>query len=119
MAEFPKLRTGAVAQYPTSRSLAFSTRVVEFIDGAEQRYQDWSGKARKWKIRLELLDESEMAAIEEFFIASAGRTASFAFTDPNDNAIYPDCSFDDDSLSLEFEGEMRGKTTLTVKENRS
>lgn len=119
MVEFPKLRTGAIAQYPTSRSLKFSTRVIEFVDGAEQRYREWSGRARSWEIRLELLDEAEMAAIEEFFVASAGRTASFAFTDPSDNVTYPDCSFETDSLSLEFEDEMRGKTTLTVKENRS
>lgn len=118
MAEFPKLRTGAVAQYPTSRSLIFSTRVIEFVDGAEQRYREWDARLRRWEIRLGLLDEAEMSAIEEFFIARRGRADSFEFNDPNENVTYPDCSFETDSLSLEFEGEGRGKTTLIIKENR-
>jgi hypothetical protein len=118
MAEFPKLRTGVVAQYPAARNIAFFTHVVEFVDGTDQRYRGWAGPLRRWEIRLDLLDESEMAGIEEFFIANGGRAASIAFTDPSDNTTYPDCSFESDSLTLEYEDELRGKAKLVITGNR-
>ena len=39
MSAFPKLKTGAVAQYPASRALSQATEVVRFLDGTEQRYR--------------------------------------------------------------------------------
>ena len=43
MSDFPKLRTGVVAQYPATRELRFSTSVTSFLDGSEQRYRDLRG----------------------------------------------------------------------------
>ncbi len=119
MAEFPKLKTGAVTQYPAARRLTFMNQVVEFLDGDEQRYRDSEGPARQWSIQLEMLDESETAALEEFFRSQDGRFGSFAFTDPMDGATYADCSLEADEFNLELEEEMRAKTSLTVRENRS
>ena len=117
MANFPVLKSGAVAQYPMTRALEYSTRVFRFLDGTEQRFRDHKRPVRTWVIRLELLDEAEMAAIEDFFLSEQGRLGSFSFTDPRDGAVYPDCSLESDAVELDYRETMRGTTMLTVKEN--
>jgi hypothetical protein len=118
MASFPTLKTGVVAQYPCGRMAQFSTTVGRFLDGSEQRFQGYGTLLRKWAIRLELLDESELATIGSFFAAQNGRGGSFTFTDPWDGTVYANCSFDTDTLSLEFGDKLNGQTSVVVKENR-
>ena len=118
MADFPKLKTGAVMQYPAARQRHFSTHILQFVDGEEQRYRNSNGPLRRWIIRLEMLDESELGSIEEFFSTQQGQYASFTFTDPNDGVEYADCSLADDELLMDFQSEMQGSTTLVVRENR-
>jgi hypothetical protein len=118
MASFPVLKTGVVAQYPFGRIRQFSTNVCRFLDGSEQRFLWYGPQLHKWVINLQLLDESELAVIESFFAAQNGRAGTFVFTDPWDGSVYPSCSFDSDSLNLEFGDTFRGRTSVTVKENR-
>lgn len=119
MSDFPLLKTGAVMQYPARKALTFSTRVLRFVDGSEQRFRQFGAPLRRWVIHLELLDEAEMSALEEFFRARQGAYGDFSFTDPWEGVEYPNCSFDQDEAGWEFVGEARGGTTLVVKENRS
>ena len=119
MASFPTLKTGAVAQYPAERTRQFSTQVLRFLDGSEQRFRRYGSPLRRWTIRLELLDESELAAFGEFFAAQGGRAGTFSFVDPWDGAVYPNCSFGEDALGLEFGSQMRGRTVMTIRENRN
>jgi hypothetical protein len=119
MANFPSLKTGAVAQYPATRRTRYQNQALRFVDGTEQRYRDCSGPLRRWEIRLSQLDEGEMAALEEFFTANQGAYGSFAFTDPFDGATYPDCSLEADALGLTGVAEMSSTASLTVIENRS
>jgi hypothetical protein len=119
MATFPQLKTGAVAQYPATKALRYQNQTVRFVDGTEQRYRDSAGPMHQWVINLTELDESEMAAFEQFFQANQGRLASFAFTDPWDGTEYANCSLGCDQLDLSSLAEMSGKTSLTVIENRS
>jgi len=42
------------------------------------------GRCNRWEIRLAALDESEMAALEQFFLDNQGGFGNFAFTDPWD-----------------------------------
>jgi hypothetical protein len=118
MATFPQLKTGAVAQYPASKILRFQNQTVRFLDGSEQRYRDAAGPLHQWTIRLSELDESEMAALEQFFDDNQGRLGSFAFTDPWDGTEYPNCSLASDELTLSSLAEMRGQASVTVIENR-
>lgn len=118
MATFPKLKTNAVAQYPATKGLHFQNQVLRFVDGTEQRYRDAPGPLHQWVIRLSELDETEMAALEQFFLANQGRFASFAFTDPWDGSQYANCSLAGDGMELTAVGAMSGNTTLTVVENR-
>ena len=118
MATFPKLKTAAVAQYPATKTVVYSNRALRFLDGQEQRYRDSAGPLHRWEIRLNELDEGEIAAIDGFFWTNQGRLGSFTFTDPWDGTAYSNCSLARDELDLTSLGEMRGKTALTVIENR-
>lgn len=119
MPALPRLKTDAVAQYPARRETRYRNHVVRYLDGTEQRYRELGPALRSWVIRLDLLDEAELAAIEEFFLSQQGRAGSFSFVDPWDDVEYADCSFLDESFEMELSGEMRGRTRLTVRQNRS
>ncbi len=119
MATFPALKTGAVAQYGSTRTRRFSTQIFRFLDGSEQRFQEYGAPLRRWTIRLSLLDEAEMAELESFFATQGGRAGTFAFPDPWDGTVYANCSFDDDQIALLYAGQARGSASVTVKENRS
>ncbi len=106
-------------QYPAERRLRFANQVLRFVDGSEQRYREFADSLRSWVISLSLLDEGEAAALEEFFLANQGAFGSFAFRDPWDGTEYPDCSLASDSLALVLSGEMKGATSLVVRQNRS
>jgi len=119
VATFPSLKTGAVAQYPSDRQQNFSTQVFRFLDGSEQRFPAYGATLRQWVIRLDLLDELELENLEQFFEDEGGRAGTFSFTDPWDGTVYASCSFGSDDLALQFEDMARGKTQVTVKENRA
>jgi hypothetical protein len=118
-ATFPTLRTGAVAQYPATKATLYSTYVVRFLDGSDQRYRQFTPFLRRWSIRLDRLDEAELNALEQFFIAQQGRFATFAFVDPWTQVTIPSCSVDQDSLEFQLSGEALGATSLVVIENRT
>jgi phage-related protein len=118
MANFPTLKTGAVAQYPADRTRQFSTQVFRFLDGSEQRFPGYGAALRQWTIRLDLLDEAELSNLQGFFLSEEGRAGSFTFTDPWDGTVYSNCRFGSDTLALQFLGPQNGVTHVTVKENR-
>jgi hypothetical protein len=103
-----------VAQYPAVRELRLQNESVRFLDGTLQRYRDYSGLRMRWVIRLDLLDEGEIAAIEEFFGAVEGRYTTFTFTDPWDGEEYTGCRLDADTAEMVAVGEMQNSTILTV-----
>lgn len=119
MTTFPKLKTNAVMQYPAARGLQFATEVVRFVDGSEQRYRNFGAPLRRWTIRLDLLDETELARLDEFFTEMQGSFGTFLFMDPRDGREYPGCSLEQESLEIALNGEMRGRTELVVRENRT
>ena len=117
MATFPKLKTNAIAQYPVTRRAQYQNQTVRFVVGSDQRYRDSGGARLEWDIQFSELDEGELAAIEEFFLASQGAFGSFTFTDPWDGQVYNNCSVAADDLALATVAEMRGSTKLTVVRN--
>jgi hypothetical protein len=119
MADFPILKTGSVMQYPASSSIRYSNQLLQFVDGGEQCYRDFPAPLREWVIRLDLLDEAELAGLEKFFLDQEGQFGSFEFIDPKDSTVYPDCSLMIDDLNFTVDGERRGRTTLVLRENRS
>jgi Conserved hypothetical protein 2217 (DUF2460) len=114
MAQFPKLKTGAVAQYPIVREARLRNDGVRFLDGSYQRYRDAGAVRRRWTIQLDVLEEGEMASMEEFFLAVQGAYTTFTFTDPWDGHDYENCRLESDEVGLVALEELRGSTTLTV-----
>jgi phage-related protein len=119
MITFPALKTGAVMQYPATKSIDYRNQVLRFLDGAEQRYRDCKSALHTWVVRLDLLDETEMNSLEQFFLSRQGVYGSFSFVDPWDNTPYPDCSLDNDVLDLKFYDIARGTTSVVIRENRT
>lgn len=119
MSDFPILKTGAVLQYPAAQTLAFSTHVMRFVDGSEQRCPLFGSPIRKWGIRLDLLDEQELRRMELFFDEQQGQTQDFSFTDPWSGTVYPSCHVEGGEIALEYLQEGQGRTELIIQENRS
>jgi len=117
-ATFPTLKTGAITQYPATKYTQYSSFVLRFLDGSDQRYRDYSTPLRHWTIQLSMLDEAELNALDHFFNSQQGRFESFSFVDPWTQSTIPSCSIEQDSLDYELSGEMRGSTTMVVVENR-
>lgn len=115
MANFPTLKTGAVAQYPSDLQQNFSTHVFRFLDGSEQRFPAYAAPIQRWVIRLDLLDESELTALQQFFVSEGGRAGTFSFTDPFSGSVVT-CMFDSDELDLDFAGVGNGTATIAIRE---
>lgn len=116
MARFPKLKTGAVAQYPAVREQRYSTEVKKFLDCVEQRYRDFAAARRRWVIALEMLDETETARLARFFDEQGGRQNAFEFEDPWTGTVIPQCRFGEDRFPMLEECESRCSLRLTVEE---
>jgi len=116
MSQFPILRTGAVMQYPARMDVSFSTSVIRFMDGSEQRFRLYQAPLHRWIIQLELLDEGELSQLREFFRDQ--NCQSFAFTDPSDGVVYSSCSIGDDSMMDRLAAVSAASTSLTIVENR-
>jgi uncharacterized protein DUF2460 len=118
MGDFPQLRTGAVAQYPSQKQIGFRTTVTRFIDGTEQRFRSAKDPAHRWVIRLSQISAEEMAILEEFFESARGQFGSFRFTDPWDGTEYPDCSLETDDFVANAASEWRWATRLVIRNNQ-
>ncbi|MGI8990139.1 MAG: DUF2460 domain-containing protein [Bryobacteraceae bacterium] len=118
MSTFPALKSGAIQQYPASRSLEFANQIQSFLDGTEQRYRSSASALHKWVIQLSLLDNAEIGSLDQFFWDQQGSFESFSFTDPWDGTVYPDCSLEADQFTSNFQEELRANTKLVIRENR-
>jgi hypothetical protein len=117
MAQFPTLTTGAVTQYPSGRSSTYSTHVTRFMDGSEQRFRELKAPVRRWLIRLDQISAQEATAIELCYLASQGEFGSFSFVDPWDGTEYPDCSFEQERLSVTAIADSEVRTHLVIRNN--
>jgi hypothetical protein len=118
MNRFPKLQTGAVAQYPAARRTVYSTWIGQFVDGSEQRFREYPAALRRWLIDLRMLTSREVAEIREFFGSEQGRAGKFEFEDPWDAEIFENCSFESDEHEVRWEGEEMGRTRIVIRQNR-
>lgn len=116
MATFPILKTGAPAQYPLEYATRFSTHTVQFLDGGRQSYQLSGAGLRRWRLKLDLLDERELAAVIAF-VDQQG-SSSFTFVDPGSGASVEKCVLAEDPFEAVMEREMAGRATLVIEEIR-
>lgn len=116
MPEFPKLRTGAVAQHPSAREVRMSSQALRFVDSSEQRYRDSATPRRRWVIELDRLSATEAGALREFFVAMRGSSGRFDFEDPWSGQLVPNCRFGQDEFLLNTRGESNSRAVVTVLE---
>jgi len=71
--------------YVYSESIAFSTQITGFASGVEQRRRIRSRGLRTFQLKYNLLDQSEINEIWDFFIARYGQFEAFKFRNyPNE-----------------------------------
>jgi hypothetical protein len=114
MAEFPKLKSGAVAQYPSSRELRVESQALRFLDNGEQRYQESVAGRRRWTIELAWLTASEAAEVRNFFVAMRGSAGRFDFEDPWTGTVVNNCRFGEDELVLSALSERDTRAVVTI-----
>ena len=119
MSDFPVLKSGAVLQIPAVRSTTFSTDIVRFLDGTEQRFRDYAQPRHRWIVNLDRLDETEIQRIREFIRRQNGKVGIFSFTDPWDGTEYPHCSFEGTDITDTCGGPTRGRTSIIIRQNKS
>ena len=114
--EFPTLSSGAVAQYGLATGFAWPSQVIRFVDGTDQRFLSCGRMLRRWLIDLRLLNESEIASVEEFFKAVEGEYSTFSFPDPLSAKSVPNCRVGDPELISEYRDVDVAATSLWVVE---
>jgi hypothetical protein len=118
MSTFPRLGTGAIMQYPARRAQLTRSYALSFVDGGEQRFVDRVAGSKRWIIDLSLLTEEEANQVEHFLLEQEGIIGIFSFYDPYQDATYPNCSLESDSITLSYNDVGRAGTTLVVRQNR-
>ncbi len=116
MSIFPILKTGVMAQYPMGSGSKFETGVLRFLDGSEQRFRSRRRGARRWKIALDLLSESECREVEIFVDSLQGAQQEFQFTDPLSGVLYPRCRLASGEVVVRLNGAHHGQTSLEIHE---
>lgn len=114
MANFPLLSSGVVTQYPTGVSNGQAAQTIRFLDGSDQRYLTQGTMFRQWQIRLDLLNESELAQLEAFFVAQQGDFSTFVFPDPISGTNVANCRLAAPGLVSAYVGVDVGSTSLVV-----
>lgn len=116
MTTFPALSSGAIAQYPLQINFSWITQVVRFLDGTDQRCIVRARRLRYWVIKLSLLNDSELAQLEEFFDGQQGNFGLFNFPDPSSDQVIPNCRLASPQFSCLYVGPDHGSAGLTVME---
>jgi phage-related protein len=115
MLEFPKLRSGVTVQHPLTCKLQAETRVLKFLDGRQQRFPAKKPQ-RKWTVHLELMDEEEAWALEDFARRHFETAEPFRFTDPRTGVEYAHCYLAGKEFEVAADGPMKRRCTLVVVE---
>ena len=118
MSAFPVLNSSAVLQFPAGRTLSYSTDIVQFIDGTEQKYRAYARPIHTWEIKLGALREDEVQRVMAFVQQVRGPLDTFSFTDPWDGVVYPSCSLAGETATAEFLDLSRARTRVVIRENR-
>src|SRR5579863_3180760 len=84
---YPQLTTGAVSQFPVTRSVKMRTVANQLPSGFTLRMADLGWQKVQWQLRYSNLTDGERSSIESLFEASEGQLNTFTFLDPTDNLL--------------------------------
>ena len=113
--KFPRLHTGAVAQFPLTGVESHNTHVSRFADGSEQRFRNLAVAGREWRVRLSKLTDEESDKISWFFMAHQGRQIPFTFIDPWTGAEITGCRLSMDEVEAQFYDENCSEIELIIR----
>lgn len=85
----------------TNVTPTFTTEIVEFGNGTEQRSYTMVGQRKKWLCQFNMLNTVDLAAVEEFFTDHKGRYESFTFDNTDRDGSTYTCRFNADELNIE------------------
>ena len=115
MAEFPELKTGALAQDGLECAHRTRTRLLRYLDGGQQAVKMRRGRKR-WTVKLEFLDEGELTALGEFVESVRGESGVFAYTDPRTGVRHERCRIEGADFEQLLEGLGDGRTEIKIVE---
>jgi hypothetical protein len=84
---YPQLTTGAVSQFPITRTTNMRTVSNQLPSGYTIRMADTGLQKAQWRLRYSSLTDGERTSIENLFEASEGQLNTFTFLDPTDNLL--------------------------------
>jgi hypothetical protein len=87
MLYYPQLTTGAVSQFPITRSVDMRTVANQLPSGFTIRMSDPGWQKVQWQLQYSGLTDGERSSIESLFEASEGQLNSFTFLDPMANLL--------------------------------
>ena len=119
MATFPLLQSGAICQHPAQVTYQQAVQILRYIDGSDQRFLQQGRQLRQWEVRLDLLNEIELLALETSFRAQLGDYLPFDFLDPFTDTVVPQCVIGNSSMVTELLEGRRCTTSLWVVETRA
>jgi hypothetical protein len=90
--------------------------VIQFLDGTDQRFAARGIRLRSWQIRLTLLNEAEIAALEAFFEEQSGEYTPFTFADPFSAMNVPNCVLGSPTFVTNYLSADIGSTSFWVLE---
>jgi hypothetical protein len=87
MLYYPQLTSGAVTQFPVTRTVNLRTVANQLPSGFTIRMSDTGYQKVQWRLVYSDLTDGERAALESLFEASEGQLNTFTFLDPTDNLL--------------------------------
>lgn len=87
MLVYPQLTTGALTQFPVQRGHQLRTLVNTAADGTVVKLADPGAETVVWQLAYAALNDTELAALQQFFTAAEGTLNNFTFVDPTANLL--------------------------------
>ena len=84
------------------------------MDGSQQKFPLYGIGLRRWTVKLDELDETELGAVISFVEQQEG--AVFAFTDPVTGNVAETCVIQGDQFNAAMTREFDGQTTIVIEE---
>lgn len=87
MLYYPQLSTGAISQFPVTRSTNMRTVANQLPSGYTIRMADTNAQTVQWRLQYSSLTDTERSFIESLFEGSQGQLETFTFLDPTGNLL--------------------------------
>ena len=87
MLYYPQLATGAISQFPVTRTATMRTVTNHLLSGDTIRMSDPAATMIRWELKYSGLTDEEWSSLEQLFEAVEGQLNTFAFLDPTDNLL--------------------------------